>query len=156
MAIPPQLTPTEQAHLRRVAEKVKQATKQQADEVPLDQPLIDDKQPPEAPAASPSGKKLPPQPDAPGQAKTPSPESPLVQGYAVEDLLKTPLKPPEAKQTEDRRFTANRKVITLVGIGVLVAIIGIFLALVLQVIVGLLIAIVGAALIVASVFLPVR
>jgi FtsH-binding integral membrane protein len=79
-----------------------------------------------------------------------------IAGYKPEDLIAAPTAPPQPIKTEKRSATHNSSVLFLVGIGVLLAIVGVVLMLGTLPVLGFIVAVVGALAIAASVFVPFK
>lgn len=161
-----------------VARKVKQATAKQAESVPLDQPFPEElDQPPselheyrkeaKSEEAKKDGKEeehkptelLPPKQDDDKKSKKEAEQdeqSTLIAGYKVSELAAAPIKPPEPEKTEGRRATKSPSVVFLMGLGIVLFVLGVVLALSFNAVFGIIVALLGAVAVIGGVFVPLR
>lgn len=84
------------------------------------------------------------------------PEEKVVAGYNVGDIVEAPIKPPEPIQTDSARETSNKKVRSLVALGVLLAAFGLFFIVFVNPYAGIPFLLLAIAAICISVFAPVH
>lgn len=116
--------------------------------------------PPEPPS---SPQPIEQQPSPPSQKpqllepeQDPGEEHTTVAGFKPEELLTAPIAPPQPVKTEKASATRNNSVLFLTAIGVLLAVVGVFMMFVSIPALGFIIMLLGAILIAAGVFVPFK
>lgn len=79
-----------------------------------------------------------------------------IAGYEAGDLAKAPVASPKPSETEPTEFTSNARVKFLFAVGLLLALVGALLMVTFSLWLGFVVMILGAALVAAGVFAPLK
>jgi hypothetical protein len=151
----------DEQQLRKTAKKVEKKLAAGSENIPLDQPFPEDLPPTSgtenevSQVAETPPVKEPVKKKKEDKATEDEPDKePTVGNYKLSDILKVPIEPPTPVKTEGYKATSNNKVLFLVAVGVILCLLGVFLAIIANFFFGAIFVVLGMAAILLSVFAP--